>query len=162
MDLVNVIIGAIFVAICIVPFILVSLSRKNREKQILQSLSNIASKHNCKINQSEICGDFIIGIDETKKIVFFLKKMKDTVIEQFIDLADIQNCKINNTTRTVITNDNNYNLIEKLELSFIPISKNKTGIILEFFNTDFASQLCGELQTVEKWNKLINDHLKTK
>ncbi|HET6245272.1 MAG: hypothetical protein H0V01_02025 [Bacteroidetes bacterium] len=138
MDLGSAIIGAILIAICIVPFILMSRGRKKREKQILQSLTDIAVQHNCQISQHEFCGDFVIGIDEAKNFVFFHKQRKDRVIEQFIDLAKIQNCKVINSNQTITNKDGNYKVIDKLELSFIPIAKEKTEITLEFFNSDVS------------------------
>jgi len=155
------IILAIIIAICIVPFILMSRNSKKRERKTLQSIINIANQQDCTITKHEICGDFIIGIDETKNFVFFFKQL-NIVVEQFINLADIQNCKVKNTTSTVTNKHGNYNVIDKLELSFIPFDKKKKEITMEFFNADNSIQLVGELQSVEKWSNLINDCLKYK
>lgn len=162
MDLGSTIIGAIIIAICIVPFIIMSQNRKKRERKTLQLLINIANQQNCIISKHEICGDFIIGIDETKNFVFFFKQLKDKVVEQYINLAEIQSCKVKNTARTVIIKNYNHNVIDKLELNFIPFDKNKKETTLEFFNTENSLQIVGEFQSVEKWSKLINDSLKTK
>lgn len=160
MDLGSTIVGAIIIIICIVPFILMSQSIKKRKRQMLQSLTKIATQHYCQITQYEFCGDFIIGIDKIKNFVFFYKKLKDKEVEQFIDLDNIQNCKVINLNRTITNKDGNHKVIDKLALDFIPISKDKTEITLEFFNSDVSIQFSGELQSIEKWSKLINDQLK--
>ncbi|MDD4150972.1 MAG: hypothetical protein PHE33_13190, partial [Bacteroidales bacterium] len=121
-------------------------------------LNNIANQQHCSISKHEICGDFIIGIDEVNKYVFFLKNLNEKVVEQCVNLAEIRNCKIKNTARTVA----NQSVIDKLELSFIPIDKNKKEIALEFFNTDINMQLGQELRSVEQWSNFINDYLKIK
>lgn len=160
MDLGSAIIGAILIAICIVPLFLISQNRKGREKKSLQSLISIANQQNCTISNSEICGDFVIGIDENKKFVFYFKQLNDKIIERCINLAEIQKCAVKNTFRTVAGKKGNQNVIDKLELSFIPFDKNKNEIKLEFFNSNINSQLVGELQICEKWSKLISVYLK--
>ncbi len=89
MNLDNIIIAAIAITICVVPFILMDRSRKKKQKRTLQSLINLANQKNCNISKYEICGDFIIGIDEIERFVFFFKKLEDKVVEQFINLAEI-------------------------------------------------------------------------
>jgi hypothetical protein len=162
MDLGSTIIGVVIIIICALPFIMINRSRKKREKQFLQSLSKIAAYNNCKIDQHEIFGYFSIGIDETKKNVFFSRQTKDKMEEQSIDLNEIQNCKVINTSRTFKNNNGNQRVIDKLELSFIPTAKNTSEITLEFFNADESLQYSGELQSIEKWSELINSQLKTK
>lgn len=156
------IIGAIFIAICIVPFIVMSLNRKKKENQILKSLTNLAKQHNCQITQHDICRDFIIGIDEQKNFAFFYKNMDDSVVEQFVDLAEIQSCKAVDKTRPVNSKAANDNVIENLELSFMPIDKTKKVMSFGFYDSEVYIQLNGELQLVEKWAQLINKQLKAK
>lgn len=162
MDLESAITGAILVVICIVPFVLMRRNRKKRERQLLQSLTNIANQHNCRISQHEICMDFGIGIDETESFVVFFKQTKDKVVEEFINLAEIQKCKINNITRTIIDKEGRNNIIDKLELNFIPNTPNKREVTFEFFNADVYPQLYGELKSIQNWSKLINERLKAK
>lgn len=162
MDLESTIMGAILVAICALPFLMMGRNRKKRERHLFQSLTNIALQHNGKINQHEIGIDYGIGIDETNDFVFFFKQTKDKVVEECIALAEIEVCTVNKITRTV-ENDSGANaIIDKLELIFLPIAAKKKGVALEFFNTAVYTQLNGELQSVEKWTKRINEHLKSK
>ena len=162
MDLGSAIIGAIVIIICALPFVMMSRNSKKREKKNLQSLSEIATQNNCQIDQHEIFGSSAIGIDETKNFVFFYKLTKDKGIEQSVDLSEVQNCKVINTSRTLNNKGGNRKVIDKLELSFLPIVQNRSEIKLEFFNSDDNLQLLGELQSIEKWSKLINDRLNHK
>ena len=155
MDLSSIIIGAIVIACCIVPFIIIGQNRKKSERKTIQSFINKANQHNCNISKHEICSDFIIGLDETNKTVFFLKNLKDKGVEQCINLAEIRTCKVKNASRTVA----NQSVIDRLELSFIPIDKNKKEISLEFFNSDIKIQLGREVESIERWSKQINDCL---
>jgi hypothetical protein len=162
MDLSTIIIGVILMGLFIMPFTLTGRSRKKREKLILQSLTNTANKNNCQISQHEICGDYGIGIDENKNVVVFFKQLKEKAIEEYIELNKIENCLVNKITKTVPTHEGNQTVIDKLELGFIPINKNHKAINLEFYNTAIYMQVYGELQSVEKWSKLISDRLKIK
>lgn len=162
MDLGSISIGAILLAICIVPFILMSRGRNKIKKQLLQSLNGTAKQHNCQISQYEFCGDYLIGIDEVKNVAFFHKHSKDSVIEQFVDLANFKNCKIINLSRLITNKEGNYKIIDKLKLSLMPILNNNPEMILEFFNSDINAQLYDELQSIEKWSRIINERLKVK
>ena len=156
MDFGTTLIGAIIVAICVAPFVVMGQSNKQRTKQLLQSLTNLANQQACQISQYEICGDFAIGIDENKKHVFFYKQAKGKIEEQHIDLAEVQQCKLVNTGRTINSKDGNYRIVDRLELSFIPSDPQKKEKKLEFYYSEKNIQLNGELQCIEKWAKTIN------
>ncbi|MRT92254.1 hypothetical protein [Ancylomarina sp. 16SWW S1-10-2] len=160
MNLGSTITGAILVAICVVPVVMMEHKRKKKERKTLQSLINIANQHNCKVSKHEICGDFVIGIDETKKHVFFSKQLADGVVNQSVNLADVKNCVVQNATRRIVNKDSTTNVVDKLELNFIPFDKSKSDITMEFFNSEINTQLNGELQSFESWSKLIKSYLK--
>ncbi|MDO9039135.1 MAG: hypothetical protein Q7U59_12400 [Lutibacter sp.] len=71
MNLGTAIVGAIFIAIFMLPFIFMLSGRKKKEKQLRQSILAIANNHNCKISQQEISDEFAIGLDESLNQLFF-------------------------------------------------------------------------------------------
>lgn len=156
MDIGITITGAILIAICILPFVLMGRNSRKQEKLLFQSLSNIAAKQNCKITQHEYCEEYIIGIDESSNYLFFFKRVKDKEISEQINLTEIQSCKIVNTSRS----NGNEKIIEKLELSLLPSTKNKENIILELYNYDERMQLGDDFLLIERWAKKINELLK--
>ena len=162
MSLSNIITGLILIALFIVPYFIITRKRKKREEATLQSLSNLANQQQCNISKHEICGDLAIGMDETKKYVFFFKQLKDEVIEQYVSLAEIESCKVKKTARSVASSSGNDSVIDKLELCFIPSDKNKKEIAWEFFNADIEIQLNGQIQSIERWSTVIKDNLKSK
>lgn len=160
MDLGSALMGAIAIIICVLLYILLNRNKKKREKLFLQPLLKMAAQNNCQIHKHEIFGNFAIGMDETKNFVFFHKLANDEVIEQSVDLGEIQSCKVINTSRMLKSRDGgSQKVIDRLQLSFIPLTKTKPGIKMEFFNSEVSIRLNGELQLIEKWSKLINDHL---
>ncbi len=159
MNLITDLVGAILAVICILPFVLMIRNSKKLEKQLLESLSGIAAQQNSTITQHELCGNIAIGLDENTHTFFFFKRGKNTQTAQHIDLGKFQNCTVVNTRRSFKVAGRNDSVIEKLELSFLPIVKNKSPLKLEFYNSDESRQLNGELQLVEKWSKILNGKL---
>ena len=159
MDTETIILTAIIIAICSLPFIIMSVSSKKRKTQLLQSLSKIAQQNNCKITKRDLCGNLALGLDENSNALFFFKKGDEKETALYIDLNDIKNCKIIDTRKAQKNKANSFKEIEKLELGFSPIEQNKRDIVLEFYNYNESISLNGELELMKKWLKIINDKL---
>ncbi|MBK8806496.1 MAG: hypothetical protein IPO21_07585 [Bacteroidales bacterium] len=154
------ILGTILILVCIAPLVLIHYNRVKKEKKILKNINDNATKHNCKVTQYEFCGDFVLGLDETRNFVFFFKQRKAETISLFVDLSEIRNCQAIKTTRDVKKDSASNTIYQQIELRFIPKNKGITETSFELFDETENAQLSGELQFVEKWSKLINDRLK--
>ncbi|MEY4875083.1 MAG: hypothetical protein RL708_232 [Bacteroidota bacterium] len=162
MDLGTTITALVIVLICIAPFVVMSRSNKKREKRFLQSLSELAKKSNSTILQHDIWLNAAIGIDEATNMIFFTKKVTDIETAQQVALAEIQKCRVINTSKTVNNNGSNFKAIDKLELAFNYHDKNKAETLFEFYDANaVGSTLSGELQLVDKWCKIANDKIGT-
>ena len=160
MDIGTSIIGIILILTCIIPFVIMNINSRKREKKLLHELFTFAERNNCKISQHELWNNSLIGIDETANVIFFTKKLKDNEISQQINLTEIQKCRVVNSSRTVNNKDGNFKVVDKLELAFTFHDKNKVEIIIAFYNADYDSlTLSGELLLAEKWCKIINDKI---
>jgi hypothetical protein len=162
MDSGSAIIGAILLAIFIVPLVIMHYNRVKKENKKVQFLNEIALQHNSKISQHEFCGDFVIGLDETRYFVFFLKEKKEDVFSQFVDLSGIQTCHVVKKTRTMESKKEHVVITEGVELSFLPANKSKGETRFELYDEELNMQLSGELQLADKWSKQINEILKNK
>lgn len=152
MDIKIIIIGSILVILCILPLVFAGRGRKKKEKKLVQSLFDFANRNECSITEHEICGEILIGVDESNRCLFFMKQRNQEVITQLINLNEFQICKVKNSSRSV----NNTSVIEKLELVFIPKDKTKKEVALEFYNSDHSIQIVDELKSIEKWCNKIN------
>jgi hypothetical protein len=160
MKLSTIIIVASIIAISVILYIVVSMRSKNKEKKKLQVLNDYASKHNCTITKNEIYSNISIGMDEKTNFLFFIKSNNDIDVLKHVNLSEIRNCKVVNTGRTVQFNKSSTTVIEKLNLCFYPVNKNKEQILLEFYNVELdGSILNGELQLIEKWTNILNNKL---
>lgn len=162
MDTGSTIIGVVITVLCLLPFMLMSVNRKRKEKQLLNLFDQASKKQNCTITKHEHCGDFVIGIDENKKGLFFLNYLKTNTDVYFVDLTKIQLCKVVTISRIHKADDIVHQITDRLELKLTPFDKNSPEIKLEFFNSETNVQMYGELQAIEKWNTLVNVLLKTK
>jgi len=150
------IVGVVSLLIFIVPLALINYNRKKKETQMLQSLNTWASQQKCGITHHELCGDFALGIDQNKKVVFFIKQKKDETIQQLINLESIHSCQAAIKSQSHKHEGGNYTTTERIDLCFVSKEKNKSETNLELYNRQTNSQLSGELQFVENWAKQIN------
>lgn len=160
MELSSAIIGIVLLLISCIPFVIMIKNKSKKNKQFVQSLTNLAAEQNSTIHDYEICNNFIIGIDTEKNSLFFFKKTEKEEAKQTINLNTFQACNLIKQTRTVGDKKDNYTVIDRLALSFIPTPTNGSENEIEFYNSDKTIQLSGEFQAAEKWSTIITNHYK--
>jgi hypothetical protein len=157
MDAVSIIIGLILVGIFLLIFILPAMNTKRREKKMLLTLSKLVEKQKSKIDQKEMIGDVMIGLDQLKGILYFYKHRKDQDIYDILQLRDVSCCKLLIQKKQMKSNNENFNPYEKLGLEFILNDKSKPNIIWLFYQVDEYLRLNLDLKQLEKWEKSIQD-----
>ena len=151
-------IGIASVAICAMPFVVTSRSRKLKEKKMMASLNDVANKHNCTIREHEIFGHYAIGVDQEKKFVFFISKSGDDLNQQYADLSAIKTCEIANIGKSYARKEK---ITERLLLNLFPKNNNEPDTVFEFYDVEVNFQLSGEFQSIQKWNSVIKNLLKS-
>jgi hypothetical protein len=152
----SIITGVIIVMICLLPVVLMTLRHKRKERELIKSLYPKSGKR-ANISKYDSWSNAAIGIDVNSDIVFFTKNTGDSKINQEVMLRDIEQCKIE---RTNSGESSRYKAIEKLELFFIPRTKEKAVTALTFYSAEYdGPTLAGELQLAEKWCSIINERL---
>lgn len=115
---------------------------------MLESIKQLAIKHNCKITQHEFCGRYTIGIDEVNNFLFFHWNNPQETKQQVVDLSSIVSCNFKKTISS-------HQTIERLELELTARDKTSPNTVLMFYDTNLGYLPSGELNSVEKWKKLI-------
>lgn len=151
-------IGIASVAICAMPFVVTSRSRKSKEKKMKASLNDVANKHNCTISEHEIFGHYAIGVDQEKKFVFFISKSGEDLNQQYVDLSTIKTCEIANIGKSYARKEK---ITERLLLNLFPKNNNEPDTVFEFYDVEVNFQLSGEFQSIQKWNSAIKNLLKS-
>ncbi len=160
MDFRSTVVGAIIIAICLVPFILMRRASNKKRKQMFFSLDKIANEHQRQISQHEMCGDFILGSDQDTDFVFFYREKSNGSSSQSVDLSKIKSCQASKGTRTIKSKAGNSSIIERVDLSFLPKDKHKPEVKFELFSVGDI-QLNGELELADKWSAKINHRLQS-
>lgn len=162
MNIGSTLVGLLFIIICILPFFFMGRKRRKLEKQMLKDAERFAEEKQCKITYKELVRDFVLAIDETNKALFYFKITPEKVDKLHINLAEIKNCKVVNVSRTVGVKGASQKVTDQLFLDFIPQNNTGKEIKIEYYNADVNTQLCGELQSIEKWAGIINNCIKLK
>ncbi|WKD84805.1 hypothetical protein KCTC32516_00139 [Polaribacter huanghezhanensis] len=162
MNLGSTFVGIVLAIICIAPFLVLDQQRKKKKRNRLKSLNLNAHKVECKIDTHEFCGDYLIGIDTKKGVLFFNKKLKENSEEVSINLTQVKECSIYTRYQEAKIKGQNFKEIQQLSLSFIPLDKSASEIKLTFFDADINMMLSGELESIKKWLTIINTQLAAK
>jgi hypothetical protein len=162
MDTGTAITGLVLIAIIVVPFLLLNISTKVKNKRMLSLLNTEAERLGCTINEYELSGNAIIGIDDDAEMVFFGKTKGGSDLSQTVNLADFQSCEIVAKNRYRGEEANNDRIVDKLELYFKSKTPGKGDISLEFYCGAENFQLNDELSVMKKWTKIINNKLPVK
>jgi hypothetical protein len=161
MDSGTIITTIIFIAIVTLPFVLTSLSKKRKKKQMLQKISEMAAGKNCELSEYDFCSDLVLGFGNHSNHVFLYKKNDNREVAQQLALSDYKRCKLVTYGHSIGENKSQYHVTDKLELHFYPYEKDKEEVSLDIYNDEFDRlTLTGELQFVEKWEKIINERIK--
>ena len=161
MNIGTLIISALVIIICALPFILSSRGSRKRKNAKLKILHTLAEKHQAQISKYDVGADFIIGIDDVKNMVFFFKNTMGTSIENCLNLSDYKDCRLLKFEKN-LSSKSGTPAIHTLKLDFIPIDKTTTTSQFEFYNEDVNTQLSGELQLINTWQALIQQKLALK
>lgn len=160
MDSGTLIVAAVFIAICIVPFLITGRTYRKHQKQLVQSLNRLAEEQNNKISTLETKGNFGIAMDESAGRLFFTRFVGTEIVTHSIKLSEYGMCKHNNALRVLEDGDK---VTVRVELIFTPVSITQNQEVLDLYNEEYDSlTLSGELQVARKWEELIAGFLNKK
>jgi len=157
MNTVSTLVGLLFILICILPFIFMGRKRRKREKLMLNTAENFAVENNLRVSFKELVRDFVLALDNSKKALIYCKITPLKAEKFYVNLNEIKNCKVVNISRWVEGKGASAKVTDQLFLSLVPLDKNSKEVKIEYFNADVNVQLCGELQSIEKWAEIINN-----
>jgi hypothetical protein len=160
MELGTTIVGIFILLICILPFLMVSVSSKRKKKNKLQALLNYAQVNNAQITLHEIWANTAIGLDHVHNKLFYITQINDQKVFQMLDLSEIESCKIVNISNTFKGKSSSYNVIEKLDLVLNYLDHKKGSVELNIYDINHQNlSITNELSIAEKWSKIINENL---
>jgi hypothetical protein len=159
MDYGTAIIGALAIIICFIPVYLIGNSTRKKRNYLLNLLQGLATQNKSTISEKEFFRDYAIGIDQKEGMVYFVKSVQEKNASFTIDLNKMSHCTIQKKERSVPSKTGPYNITEQLDLTFTPKNKGNAVINLPFYSIEDSLQVTGELQSIKKWEIIINDYL---
>jgi hypothetical protein len=156
----SILIGALVVALFILPFYLAGKSSNNDKKHLKRALNKIAEEHKCKLSQADYLSDTAIGLDENTNHLFFIHSFNGNETVQHLLLKEYKNCTVKNFSRNIKFRETDYRAIDKLELEFTPKDKGKAVVLFEFFNSEGSKLHTDELALAEKWTVIANKRVR--
>jgi len=152
--------GFIILIISSTPFAIMYFNGVKKKNKSIKSLCDFAQLNGCEIRQFEFCNDLVIGIDIDKKMLFFFCVTNKKTVTQIVDISIIQYCYVNKKTSMIKYDLVERELVEAVELVFVPMDMNQQEVTLELFHIDYKAQLSGELQFAQVWEEKINTFIK--
>ncbi len=160
MELGTALVGIIVALICIVPFVVLNIKKKKREKEILQSLYSLATEHNCNISDYDVWNHSSIGIDDHNQYLFYTRMIKNNLETHSIKLSEVQRSSVSKINRTVKTEDSSFEIIDRVELVLSLQYNNVADEVLELYNASYDKPtVTFELELADKWCNLINKRI---
>lgn len=156
MDLQTTIIGLSISALCVYAFVLITRSRKNKEKKLINQLKAMAQEKACQISEYELGFDFGLGIDNINQHMFYTKENKTNFDSQVIDLKTMKKCEVVILKKRVGKED----YFDRITLVFHPQvpGMSKENVVL--FDSDATALPNGEPLMAKRWAEKINVMLK--
>ncbi len=154
-------IGAVMIVLCLLPFILMANNRRKKKNEFQQMLLSTAKSSGGSISKSEFVGHFMIGVDEISRQLFYVLK-KDKEFEcKAVDLKNTSKCTFVKTTSENPL-DKESPIINSVLLEFSIKGDHKSSVYLEFYNINNNKSLSGELQVAQRWEKTLNEEFLSK
>ncbi|MBW3544217.1 MAG: hypothetical protein KY428_01235 [Bacteroidetes bacterium] len=156
MDLTTSLIGLGLVALTVLPIIYFYFTQKNKRLKFLNGFLSLAAQQQVKITRHALWGHYCaIGLDENSNKLFYLKSQDNEETKAYINLADVEKCRLLIHRRT----QNKDQVIDRLELAFGFRNGNSPEKTLLFYSKEEDISLNGELQLAEQWQALISAQL---
>lgn len=152
--------GAITMLLAAIIIVSTSKSKKEKKIKFLDPLHELAQRGGFKVSHHDIWSESVIGIDESKNVVFVIRKNAGSEAEKVINLAEIFRCRVAEISRMAGPKEGNMKVVDRIDLVFTNKEKSKSDVIIEFYNSNTDRlTIAGELQLAEKWCVLVNKQL---
>lgn len=160
MDLATLIIGLVATGLLASPF-LVSIAGKNkREKDLKNTLSDLAAKHQGKLTLVDCAAEHAIGLDDNLGYLFFIRKNREGLTEVAMDLSKMTEVKGVVSYRPATHHGKTDKIIERISLLFSEHggSSGQQRIVLYDYLKNTA--MYSELEQMKNWERTLGSIVK--
>lgn len=152
----SIFIGISLLILTTIPFVMISRKQKIRKRKKIESLRLFAQEYNATLFQTEMWGNYALGLDNFNDQLFYIGRSDEKII---VDLSTIKYCEVNKITES--SDPEGVNLYTTgVELIFY--GRKSDPVILPFYDSVYDSpQMNFEIQLAKKWENIINTDIKT-
>ncbi|MCT4561771.1 MAG: hypothetical protein N4A41_10380 [Crocinitomicaceae bacterium] len=154
MDTPTIIMSAVFLMVCILPFWLSYRNNRKLEKSLRQAIQNLAATSNISIQQFQILNKLIIGLDTNEQYLCYVKQNNHGETQGTLELKNFSKVELKQLKQKLNT-DNPNETVTKLSLNFHPKGHGNIEEEIIFFQMDSLNSLDGEIQFAEHWLQRI-------
>lgn len=153
------VVGAIAIAVVIIPFIFAAAGRKKRSAQLREALNKIAAGYQTQISEYAHDDYIAIGMDAQAGYLFFLQHTQTgSEAHQAVKLSDMRLCECVVRREVVSGSSGSYQVITQIGLQ-LHAKQGQSSAFLEFYNRSTREQLGNEEALAQRWATLINNRL---
>lgn len=161
MDTPTILMSAIFIMACILPFWLSFRSNRKLEKNLQCALKSIADESNISIANSDTLNQLIFGLDTGNRFLCFVHLGMAENGRFCLDLHEFNKVDLEKKTQRIELTDS-FEKVIKLSLIFYPKKISDSTKDLVLFDLERQNNLNGEIQFGEKWASQIQLILNSK
>lgn len=153
MDLISTFIGLGLLALGLIPFYFIRVSKSKKEKGLLDALKQHFHISNGTKLLKESCAGYLIALDPSKKELFFIRKAGEGNIFNSVSIAEIRKVELDIQKLVSEVGSEKYTKVDRLELAFFL----KTGQKMSFlaYDSQDGESLGGQLYMLSEWQKKI-------
>ena len=143
------------------PFILLHLWNRSKERRIIRELSGMSGHKRIDfLNHDHWRNSYAIATDKDTDNIYYLNRKKGQ--RYLIGIKDVETARVVTTSRSVKTESGMNNVVEKLALVLTFRNKEIPERELEFYDGEEFMTVDGEIPLVEKWEEIINSAVRPK
>ena len=157
MDKTSILIGIGFIALFVIPLLLLSNSGKNKKKKLTLMLRSQAKETGRSILLFDLWKTSCIGIDNKEEIIYCVSKSNGNFNKMEIDLKTVSKCILSGYNRSENNSRSKSNTKIELQFKFQNPENIKS---IEFFDTKVDTFITDDdFRIPEKWLNIVNSRL---
>ena len=154
------IIGAIVIALCLVPLFLFRKGRNKKKSALKKAITDLASEKSCHISEYDTWDDMMIGIDREKHWIFFIDNQHGKEEKLSVNIKEVSKARVLTLNRTEGAGKSKQDVTDNVCIALSFNDQSKKDKMINFFSSNSDSFSIGpELLMANKWLKIIQDEI---
>ena len=158
----HILFGTAIIVACIIPFILLSINKKRKDRKMAGIFLDMVSEINLKPGQFEVSGNIIMGMNDEISHFFFYKEREGKSEKQVVALTEFVQCSVQKTGSSQGSTSSLSAPFQTVSLHFVPGDGGASDIQVNVFELAKDLQLNDELKLAEKWSQKVQSVMQKK